>query len=71
MAILVKAQGEMIDSVQANLHETENYLEKAEVHIEVAQDIHKGNKKRTCCLIVCLCVVALIFLIMISGLIPF
>ena len=36
MQILVAAQGEMIDSVQANLQETEHYLEKAEVHIEIA-----------------------------------
>ena len=69
--ILVEAQGEMLDNVERNLQDTENYLEKAEDHIEEAEDIHKGNRKRTLCLIICMLVAGLIFVILISGFIPF
>ena len=68
---MVKAQGELLDNVEANLQDTENYLEKAGVHIEAAEDIHKGNRKKTRCRIICMIVAGLIFVIMLSGLIPF
>ena len=68
---MVEAQGEMLDNVERNLQDTENYLEKAEDHIEEAEEIHKGNRKRTMCLIICMLVVGLIFIVAISGFIPF
>lgn len=41
LAQLVQAQGEMLDNIEANLVETENYLEKAETNLENAENIHK------------------------------
>jgi len=61
----------MIDNVEANLAETNDYLEKAEVNLETAKTIHDGNKKKMCCMIVCLSVVALISIILLSGIIRF
>ena len=71
MATLVRAQGEMLDNVQQNLGETENYLERAEVNLEKADTIGKTNQKAMCCVICCLSFVALLFVILISGVIPF
>jgi len=71
MQILVQAQGEALENVEKNLQDTENYLEKAEGHIEEAEEIQKGNQKKTFCLICCMLVVGLIFIILVSGLIPF
>lgn len=71
MQILVKAQGEAIDNVESNIRDAEHYLERAEVHVEKAEDLHKGNQKRTLCLIVCLLIVGLIFIVLLSGFIPF
>ena len=71
MQILVEAQGEMLENVEKNLQDTENYLERAEGHIEEAEDIHKGNQKRTFCLIICMLICGLIFIVLVSGAIPF
>ena len=67
----MKAQGEMIDNVETNLAQTLEYVEKAEVHMEKAQDIHEGNKKKMCCIIWCMSIGAIIMLILLSGVIPF
>lgn len=61
----------MIDNVETNLAETNNYMEKAVVNLETAKVINKGNKKKMCCIMVCMCVVALIFVTMLSGVVPF
>ena len=37
LAQLVQAQGEIIDNIEANLVETENYVEKAEKNLENAE----------------------------------
>ena len=68
---IVKAQGEMLDNVAENLKATEVYVEQAQMKMEHAEDINQGNKKHACVLICCLSCVAIIFVILLSGLIPF
>ena len=43
LATLVKAQGEQLDSVEENLKATETYVEQAQMKMENAEDISKGN----------------------------
>ena len=71
LATLVKAQGEMIDNVETNLAQTQNYLEKAEVNLATAQTIHNSNKKKICCMIICFSLAGIIGIILLSGVIKF
>ena len=61
----------MLDNIEANLTETENYLEKAETHLESAEAIHKKNRGKMCYIISCLAIVGIFFVLWISGVLPF
>ena len=36
----------MLDNIESNLAEANDYLEKAEANLEAAQDIHKANRSK-------------------------
>ena len=36
LAVLIQAQGEMLDNIEANLEDATDYVEKAEVHLKNA-----------------------------------
>ena len=40
LATLIQAQGEMLDNIEANLNDANDYLEKAEVHLQKAKSWH-------------------------------
>ena len=46
LATLIAAQGEMLDNIEANLDDANDYLEKAEVQLEHAQELHKKGRSR-------------------------
>ena len=71
LAQLVQQQGENLDNIEANLIETENYLEKAETNLENAENIHKKNRSKMCYIIICLSILGILFVLWISGLLPF
>ena len=59
----------MLDNIEQNLVETENYLEKAETHLENAEAIHKKNRSKMCYIIICLSILGIFLVLWISGVI--
>ncbi|XP_059212014.1 syntaxin-11-like [Centropristis striata] len=49
MAMLVEEQGSMINNIERNVHGTEEYIEKINVHIKKALEYKKKNPLRWCC----------------------
>lgn len=45
--MLVQAQGEMLDNIQLNVEEAENYVKKANKQLKKAKESHKKWKKVT------------------------
>ena len=46
--MLIQAQGEMLDNIEANLEDANDYMEKAEDSLHHAQDLHEEARSRTC-----------------------
>ena len=67
LAQLVQQQGEVLDNIEANLIETENYLEKAESNLENAEKIHKKNRSKMCWIVLCLIIVAIPLILYFTG----
>lgn len=59
----------MIDNIEANLIETENYLEKAETNLENAENLHKKGRAKMCWIIICLAIIGLILVLWLTGVI--
>ena len=62
---LVFAQGEKIDSIEAHVSESKNYVEKAEVKLKKAKEHHKCSKKCMCIMIIVSLVVLIIIIIVV------
>ena len=69
MSELVKAQGELLDDVTGHIKDAADYAEAGEQAVEKAVDIHEANRKKICGIICCLSCTALIFIILVSGVI--
>ena len=52
LAVLVQAQGEILDNIEQNLIDTNDYLEKAENNLDNAQQIAETNRNRMCWIII-------------------
>lgn len=61
----------MLDNIEANLVETENYLEKAETNLENAENIHKQNRSKMCYIMLCLLIVGIPLVLWLAGVIQF
>lgn len=57
----------MLDNIEANLQETENYLEKAETNLENAENIHKKNRSKMCYIMIFLLILGVIVVLWIAG----
>lgn len=44
MATLIQAQGEMLDNIEANLEDANEYLEKAEDNLQKAKKWHEKTR---------------------------
>jgi len=62
MALLVHAQGELIDSIEANVNATKGYVTKAESKLVDARASHIAYKKKMCCLTISLIVIVVVIL---------
>lgn len=62
MAVLVDSQGEMLDSIEANVHKTKSYTAKAEKELITAKKAQHKHKKCMCWLAVIMTILALIIL---------
>ncbi|EGR32897.1 snare domain protein [Ichthyophthirius multifiliis] len=51
IAVLVKTQGDMIDDIEINLKNTQNYVKKANKNLEVMKKEHNKGRKKLCCII--------------------
>lgn len=60
LALMVHEQGDMIDSIEANVDSAAGNVETANVQLEKARNYQKASRKKMCCLLVLLLVVAAI-----------
>ena len=49
---LIQVQGEMLDNIEANLAEANDYVTKAEQNLTNAAEMHKQNRSKMCYIIV-------------------
>jgi t-SNARE complex subunit (syntaxin) len=57
MAMLVHAQGEIINSIEENCNQTKGFVTKAEKKLAEARTSHQAYKKKMCCLMIVLLVI--------------
>ena len=62
MAILVEAQGELINQIEANVDSATAYTAKGVKQLEKANEYQKKSRKKMCILLICVLVVAIIIL---------
>ncbi|KAK3737538.1 hypothetical protein QZH41_010643, partial [Actinostola sp. cb2023] len=58
LANMVHEQGDVIDSIEANVESAAVHVETANVQLEKARDYQKASRKKLCCILVILVVVA-------------
>lgn len=59
LAIMVHEQGDVIDSIEANVDSAAVHVESGNVHLEKARNYQKASRKKMCILIIILLVVAI------------
>jgi t-SNARE complex subunit (syntaxin) len=67
LAQLVQMQGEMLDNIEQNLTEANDYMEKAETNLQTAQTIHEQNRSKMCWIIALLIIVGIIVVLWALG----
>jgi len=60
MAMLVQAQGEMLDNIEVNIQEAVDYVKKANVQLAKAKKSHMTSKKWKCCILITLVIIVVI-----------
>jgi syntaxin 1B/2/3 len=66
--VLIQAQGEMLDNIEANLEDANDYVEKAETQLRNAQKIHKEGRNKMCCMLICIFIsMIVLYLWLFSG----
>jgi syntaxin 1B/2/3 len=65
LATLVQAQGEQIDSIEANVAGAKDYVEKAEKKLQKAKEHHQCSKKCLCIGIIVGLVILIVIIIII------
>lgn len=64
MAVLVEAQGEMLDNIEAQVAKSVEYVQAGVTHLQAAKQLQKNTRKWMCCaLIVLLIIVAVIIVV--------
>merc|ERR1712039_123295 len=62
MAVLVEAQGEMLDAIEVHVHKTKGYTAKAEQQLIQTKKTMKNTQKCMCCLTFLLLIIILAIL---------
>ena len=57
----------MLDNIESNLAEANDYIEKAETHLESAMNIHKTNRNKMCWILRCLVIVGVVVILKVCG----
>jgi syntaxin 1B/2/3 len=58
MAILVEAQGELINQIEKNVESATNYTRQGVKQLEQANKLQKKSRKKMCILLICLLIIA-------------
>ncbi|XP_034991173.1 syntaxin-4 [Zootoca vivipara] len=66
LATEVELQGEMIDRIEKNILDSEDYVKKGQVHLHMAQENQKKARKKKFMIAICLTVTALIIIVIIG-----
>lgn len=51
LSTLIQAQGEQLDNIESNMDDAIDYVEKAEVHLRNATEIHQKTRGKMCCVL--------------------
>ena len=57
----------MLDNIETNLGEANDYMEKAEVHLNSAEAIHKKNRSKMCYIMICLVLLGIVLVLYFCG----
>jgi t-SNARE complex subunit (syntaxin) len=57
----------MLDNIESNLGEANDYLEKAEQNLIGAEQIHKENRSKMCWIMLCLVVLGIVLVLYMLG----
>lgn len=68
MAVLVEAQGELIDQIEYNVNQSVAYTKDAVKNLRKANELQKKSRKKMCCLIVILLIVVVLLVSGLGGL---
>lgn len=63
MAILVDAQGEMVDNIEKQVERSAQYMESAVEQLIVARDYQRQTRRLYCCIVLCILIVVLIVIL--------
>jgi syntaxin 1B/2/3 len=63
MAILVSAQGEMLNNIELNVKESKDYMLKSVKRLDDAKQDHISARKKQCMIAACLIVIAIILIV--------
>ncbi|XP_053216706.1 syntaxin-4 isoform X1 [Podarcis raffonei] len=66
LATEVELQGEMIDRIEKNILDSEDYVKKGQVHLHMAQENQKKARKKKFMIAICLTVTVLIIIVIIG-----
>ena len=58
MSVLVEAQGEMLDNIEAQVGKSVEYVQKGNVALVSARAYQKSSRKYMCCSLICLLIIA-------------
>jgi len=64
IAYLVHMQGEQIDNIEMTLNKAKNYMEKGVKQLDKAKKSHIAARKKMCIIIICLLVIAVVFIVL-------
>jgi len=62
MAVLVDAQGEMLDNIEMHVHKAKDCTAKAEQNLITTRKVQYKNKKNMCCMMVVMMIIALVIM---------
>ena len=57
----------MLDNIETNLGEANDYMEKAETHLNSAEEIHKKNRSKMCYILLCLVILGVVLVLYLLG----
>jgi t-SNARE complex subunit (syntaxin) len=67
MAVLVEAQGELIDQIEYNVNQSVAYTKDAVKNLRKASELQKKSRKKMCCLIIILLIVVVLLVTGLGG----